>query len=203
MSKIFDIKTTNDDIYQDFFKGAENAVQTQSNDVSNKDTNKTTSYETQFSTNEEKEIKTERIIDNEYLRFLAQSEDRIKVVNKIYFKSCKNKIKNSYNIYTSAIGPSTITYLSKDFVTTYKNQIEEIILTPTEDKNNYIEMVVELAILYEKLTKNNNLLYIYNSRYPKYTQRCVYVLNIIFNERLGVIKTVYEMFSGKKRTSSL
>lgn len=125
---------------------------------------------------------------------LSSLESKIKVVEKVYFKSSRTKVKNGYNIDKMNIGPSIFCYTQKDFVSTYIAELNDKLFSNRGKGEVDVEFIVSMITIYEAITQGSYPIYVYSVRYPKYAPRIVYGLNKVFNERWSMIKSIHQMF---------
>lgn len=177
--------------------------ETQVNFKENKNTNELPSQDTQH-TNESKTLddkfKENKTAKESYASILSavdalsNLETKIKVVEKVYFKSSRTKVKNGYNIDKMNIGPSIFCYTQKDFVSTYIAELNDKLFSNRGKGEVDVEFIVSMITIYEAITQGSYPIYVYSVKYPKYAPRIVYGLNKVFNERWNMIKSIHQMF---------
>lgn len=172
------------------FKENKNTDELSSQDTQHTDVSKT--LNDKFKENKEAEESYASILSA--VDTLSNLETKIKVVEKVYFKSARTRVKNGYNIDKMAIAPSVFCYMQKDFTSTYIAELTDKLFSNKGKGQVDIEFILSMITIYEAIVKNQYPIYIYGVRYPKYAPRVVYCLNKVFNERWTMLKSIHQMF---------
>lgn len=130
------------------------------------------------------------------VREIADKNGKIKTVKEVYFASSKIKRTNGHNLDKSALAPSASTILSKHFEASYLGELTDRLMSNRSADTVDIGFIIGVSLLYEKIKDKKYPIYVYSTKYPKFTNRAVFVLNRFFSERMFLIRSIYELMNG-------